>query len=307
MNPEEHKREKERRFLFYVSFFSVFFQILAHGNHELLFGFLLGSMLCCLLVFEGMNGLFSNEGENVSNKKIFFGKKFFFGKKIFLDKKEKNIRNIKRERSYFFSFSVILALILSADYLFFRRTGGNQMSRFDGGVLFLMLFVFLWTEVRNKDFIGNLAEWRQSLTKEKNIVFFIIKIILKMICICVAGYFLVDWVIGFCMKHHIRYSLAGVLFLSWVVQGVNVIFGRNAGGIEEMCDSMTFDVIFLFLCSFGLWAVLSPLSISYEEIISLIVMSILSIFMVWRDKVSKRIAGSLMLTLYVAGVIFFIR
>lgn len=273
------ERGAERRVLFYISFFAVFFQILAHGNHELLFGFLLGSMLCCLFVFEGAELLFSVE---------------------------KNRTGARRDRSYFFSFSVILVLILSADYLFFRRTGGNQMSRLDGGLLLFFLLLFLWMEFRNGYFHEMFHEWGRKVKRKEVPAKYIMRILLEAAGICVVSYFLVDGVIGICMKYHIRFSIAGVLFLSWVVQIVNMTGSRDFTGRRKISESMTVDSIVLCLASFGLGALYSPFSMSYEEIISLIIISIFSIFMVWRDKVSERIAGSLMLTMYVAGVVMVI-
>ena len=279
-NVKDCERELERRVLFYVSFFAVFFQILAHGNHELLFGFLLGSMFCCLFVFEGTERLFSAEQNRIE---------------------------VRRDRSYFFSFSVILVLILSADYLFFRRTGGNQMNRFDGGLLLFFLLMFLWMEFRNGYFHEIFHEWDREVKKKENSKKYILGILWKAVFICAVSYFLVDGVIGICMKYHIRFSLAGVFFLSWVVQILNITGGRDFKSRRKISETMTVDGIVLFLSSFGLGAVYSPFSVSYEEIISLIILSIFSIFLVWRDKVGERIAGSLMLTMYVAGVVVVLR
>lgn len=267
-----------RRFLFYVLFFAIFFQILVHGNHELLLGFILGNSLCNLFVFEGMACILSLEDQ------------------IFI---EEEIRNRRRNRSYYFSFSVILVLILSADYLFFRRTGGNQLSRFDGGFLLVLLILFFGIEFRNGAFKNIISE--QTC---KAIFWFIC--FLQVVCICVGSYFLVDGIIGLCMEYHIRFSLAGIFLLSWMVQFVNVVFGKDEKVMKTMCDAMSFDVIVFYLCAFGIGAMFHPINISYEEIYALIIMSMFSIVMVWRSRVNQRIAGSLMLTMYVAGAVFMI-
>ena len=267
--------EIKRRVIFYVSFFATFFHIVAHGNKELLVGFLLGSSLCCLFVFEGVEKL------------LFPGK-----------------GNVRRDRSCFFSFSAILVLLLSADYLFFQRTEGNQIGRMDGVLLLFLLLVFLFLEFRNRrePFREGFLEWKKLLGEGKDFKRFLFQVLLIVICISVGSYFLVDGLIGVCIEYHIRFSLAGVLFLPWAVHIVNFIYSREEEAMERMRDAMSFDVVLLYLGSFGLGAVLLPLSISYEIIFSFIMMSVFSILLVWRDKVSERVAGSLMLPMYVAGV-----
>lgn len=270
----------KRRGIFYFSFLAVFFPIIKHGNRELFLGFILGSSLCCLLVFEGMWRLFSERKREVL---------------------------VRRDRNYFFSFSVILVLILSADYLFFRRTEGNRINQVDGLLLLLLLFVFLFAEVRNyfypaagsySSYRELLGDWFRQTGKAFSFWDFLV-----VISICAGGYFLVDGLIGACIWYHIRFQIAGVLILPWAVHAVNFISGRDKAVMEEIKDAMTFDAVFLFLFSFGMGAVLMPVGISYADILSFIVMSVFSIFLVWRDQVHNRIAGSLMLTMYVAGVV----
>lgn len=264
----------ERKIIFYLTFFAVFLHIEMHGNDELLVGFLLGSSLCYLLVFEGMNRLFSSE----------------------------RLETAGREENYYFSFSVIITLLLSTDYLFQKNHGNNQLNRVDGILLLFLLFLFLVAEFRKAPVSDYLDVVKRSERKGKKLIYLLFLVLSTFF----GSYFLVDGLIGLSMEFHIGFKLMGTLFLSWSVHFVNFFYSREKGVVLDLMKTAVPGTVFFFLLSFGSGAVFSPIHVTYETISGLIVVSIISVLLVWRNRVKNSIAGSVMLTMYIAGVVLIV-
>lgn len=271
---------QNQRFFFILTFFHVWFQIEVHGNHELLLGFVLGNCLFSLLVIGGVAKLSGNKSRG--------------------DKE--GFRFVRRAWAFYFSFSVIMVLLLSADYLFTRKNEQDQISRLDGAFLLCLLLLFFHMELP-KEFWHNLYHTvKTEKQKSKKVLSFLF----WMAFTAIGSYCLVDGLIGCCMKGNLRFDLAGLLFLSWCVQSINIQSSLKAETAETLVDSAVFDSIWMYLFPFGFSAILLPLPITYEIILHFLIMSVISILLVWRDQFEERLTGSLMLTGYVASVVIMV-
>ena len=267
-SPFLENRSTEMKGIFFITLICVFLNLEFFGNPELLTGFIIGSSLCYLLVFEGIYRIF------------FFERKAETGK----------------GNNYFLSFSVIVTLILSADYLFFKPVRTNGLNRVDGILLLFLLILFLVMEFRKY----SLGDWQEAFfsveKKGKKILYFIgLTLVLS-----IGSFLLVNGTIGIAIEKKISFQLLGTFFLSWIVGFIPVYVGREKKIAEQMVRTATFDVVIFFLLFFGAAAAVSPVYLGYEEIYDFIFFGVVSIFLVWKDHIKSNIAGSVMLTLYIA-------
>ena len=261
----------EKRIISGMTMLAVLAQVLFYGNRELFFGFVFGSFLCRLLVFEGIYRITYLEEDG-------HGEKAYY---------------------YYLSFSVIVTLLLSADYLFFKNRKTNRLNRLDGFLLLFLLLIFLVSEIRRIDF-RELSGWLRSIEgKRKKAAYYAV----LLACIAVGSHFLVSGSLGLWMRWQLSFQVLGVLLLVWAANLGLMAWSRDRACAEAVVKTSAWEMIVFFLLSMGLGAVLSQVHTTYETISSLIVLSVISIALIWKDKLKSSVLGSIMLALYVVGVL----
>lgn len=257
-----------RMWLFLWTLISVFLELLIYGNSELILGFILGSSLCYLLVVMGVTYLMSPVTRI----------------------------ELPPESNYYFSFVSVVVLILSTDYLFQANVRLNRINRIDGILLLLLLFVFLIAGFRKfplEEYVSFVKE-----TEHKGKIFGIH--VLLTLSISLGSYFLVAGLIGASMRKTFGFSVTSFFILPWISNGINMFAGRERRAAEAMEFSATTETLFFYLFAFALGGIWSQVPVFYDYIYAFIFFALIQILLNFREKVNRSLAGSLMLTAYIA-------
>lgn len=288
------KREIQRKMVYLLCLGNICGVLLWLGNMELAFAILMGSTIFHFLVVQGISLIQSRKGDQYyfTGQKIKGMEDFTKQRKLFMEKMDSS--------NMFLVISLILLLILCADYLFDQRQTQNVLGRGDGCILVLAGMLYFFLEGRKigwKMVIGKIAD---SLKENfwKKIGFFLG----LEACILVGSYLLVDGMHFVSVYSSILPYTIGFLFLSWCVNFVNIDF--SSSGEQSLENVNNQESIFSITILLGLCAIVQSIYISMFQVYDLILFSLISFLVILPIKIDSRLLGCCKVTAYFALVLY---
>lgn len=258
------KLDCENNSIYIITLSNILILFLLYKNIDILLGALLGSSLFQLLAVGGVNELIPP------------------------------VKRKKENNGQYLVFCMILLLFLSADYLLSKETKNNMLNRIDGGLLLFLFVVYLYFLYRNKKMENK--NWKGYIT-----YFISLEVV-----IAFGGYLLVQSIPKIGVALGISQYLTGLTIVSWCVNLSTMILSRrkieekNITYLENAMQTTVFSITFLL----GGIVLIHPLVISNYMIYDLILFAVFTLFLQLVQKIDNRLAGSSMVTVYIAFVVY---
>lgn len=279
------KRIQDKEYFIYpLIMINAIFFFLFYQNTEILLGLMIGSFLFRLLAVGGVQRI------AISGKKRFV-------------------------KGQYLIFSVILVMILSADYLFKGKSVMNYINRIDGLLLIFMFLLYLFaiygaSRYREK---GRCPDRKLPAEKEKDaerdngkydpkrlcMIYFVSEVSIF------AGMYLLSKnvpLIG--AAYGISQYTLGLTFMTWCVSISGVYISLTKKGTYDFMENIAEEIIVLITLGLGIVALIQIVPVGQATIYDLIIFSIILLFLQWEERISNRIAGSIMITAYIGFVLY---
>lgn len=279
------KRIQDKEYFIYpLIMINAIFFFLFYQNTEILLGLMIGSFLFRLLAVGGVQRI------AISGKKRFVNGQYLI-------------------------FSVILVMILSADYLFKGKSVMNYINRIDGLLLIFMFLLYLFaiygaSRYRER---GRCPDRKLSAEKEKDaerdngkydpkrlcMIYFVSEVSIF------AGMYLLSKnvpLIG--AAYGISQYMLGLTFMTWCVSISGVYISLTKKGTYDFMENIAEEIIVLITLGLGIVALIQIVPVGQATIYDLIIFSIILLFLQWEERISNRIAGSIMITAYIGFVLY---
>lgn len=250
--------------IYFITLSNILILFLVYKNIDILLGTLLGSSLFQLLAVGGVNELILP------------------------------IKGRKENNGQYLAFCMILLLFLSADYLLSKEIKNNMLNRIDGGLLLFLFVIYCYFLYRNREI--EKKNWRGYIT-----YFVSLEII-----IAFGGYLLIQSIPKIGVALGISQYLTGLTIVSWCVNLSTMILSRkkieekNINYLEKAMKSTVFSITLLL----GGIVLIHPLVISSYMIYDIILFAIITLLLPLIQKIDNRLAGSSMVTVYIAFIVY---
>ena len=204
-----------------------------------------------------------------------------------------------KEEAPAFLFTTFLIIVLIWNY---------HLSRLEGGIMILLLFVYLWNSFRKKDESEIEVEEETRLWAEKGIFFQVLLVIFGLGLLILGAHLLVEGAVAIAKSLGVSEWFIGISIVALgtsLPEIVSSIMAAKRGHAELAIGNVFGSNIFNVLMVLGVTSQVKPLAIQepiHPDLIFTTGLSCFLIFLIWRDHILKRREGFILLLCYAVYV-----
>lgn len=220
---------------------------------------------------------------------------------------------LKKEFPYSILITALL-LVFSLDS-WVRRGGGNQISRLDGGILFMFFILFVASTVRfalSSRKVLQVCDIPEDEPKVLSPIISLLYIVLGLIAIIWGGNLVVNSATQIALSFHLSETLIGLTIVAIgtsLPELVTSVVAAKKGESDIALGNVVGSNIFNILLILGVSATIKPVAVTTDSIYDMIILIIASllvyVFAIKNKKIS-RVEGILMILLYIGYTYYII-